>query len=214
MLGLILSGLERVAGLSADGPSSKTSLSTLTQDNPGKQSIIRVSGKLRILTLDGTPYEMGLAHGRALRREIREIVEPWKKDLETGYKTDAASFIKSLLAQTSFQSSINKWTPGLLDEVRGIADGAGLDLETTYAYQLIDEAWVVSPELGSAKCTSIGARKTGENPAFVSQTLDIPGFYHGYQTVLHIRDRAAGLESLVLTIPGVVAARRRKGNYP
>jgi len=205
LLGLVLSGFERAAGLSAAGPSSQASLTTLAQDDPGKQSIIRVSGKLRILALEGTPYEMGLAHGRALRREIREIVELWKKDIETGYKTDAASFVKSLLAKTSFQSSINKWTPGLLDEVRGIADGAGLDFETIYAYQLIDEAWVIGPELVSAKCTSIGGRKTGKNPAFVSQTLDVPGFYHGYQTVLRIRDRAAGMESLVLTIPGVVA---------
>ena len=188
-----------------NGLGSIISVPARSQDNPGEQSVVRISGNLRILTLEGTPYEIGLAHGRALRKEIQEIVELWKKDLETGYKTDAATFIKNLLARTSFQASIDKWTPGLLDEVRGIADGAGLDFETMYAYQLIDETWVVGPDLDAAKCTSIGAQKRGANPAFVSQTLDIPGFYHGYQTVLHIRDRAAGLESLVLTIPGVVA---------
>ncbi len=166
---------------------------------------LRISGNLRILTLEGTPYEMGLAHGRALRREIREIVGLWKKDLETSYGTGAASFIKNFLSRTSFQASIEKWTPDLLEEVRGIADGAGLDFETLYAYQLIDETWVMGQDFGAAKCTSIGAPKKGVRPAFVSQTLDIPGYYHGYQTILHIRDRAADLEAFVLTVPGIVA---------
>jgi isopenicillin-N N-acyltransferase-like protein len=163
------------------------------------------SDKLRVLILEGTPYEMGLAHGRALRKEILKIVELWKKDLEATYKTEAVSFIKALLAKTNFRPAIEKWTPGLLDEVRGIADGAGLDFETMYAYQLIDETWVAGPDLGLGKCTSIGAGETVDHPAFVSQTLDIPGYYHGYQTVLRIRDSGTDLETLVLTIPGVVA---------
>lgn len=167
---------------------------------------LRLEGNLRILTLEGSPYDIGFAHGRALRKEIGEIVGRWKKDIEKNYGTDAAAFIKAFLARTNFTASIKKWTPELMDEVRGIADGAGFDFDTIYAYQLIDESWVVGPELGFSKCTSIGAGKRGEQPAFVSQTLDIPSFYHGYPTVLRIRDRAAGLESLVLTMPGIVAS--------
>lgn len=206
LLGVVLSGLQRVSGLSTHRPDPSASAARRALGEAGKENILRISGKLRILTLEGTPYEMGLDHGRALRKEIREIVGLWKKDLETTYKTEAASFIKTFLAGTNFRPSIDKWTPGLLDEVRGIADGAGLDFETMYAYQLIDETWVAGQDLGAGKCTSIGARKTADHPAFVSQTLDIPGFYHGYQTVLRIRDRGADLETLVLTIPGVVAA--------
>ena len=205
LFGVVLSGLPRVSGLSPYRPDLSASAARPALGEAGKENILLISGKLRILTLEGTPYEMGLAHGRALRKEIREIVGLWKKDLETAYKTDAASFIKTFLAGTNFRPSIDKWTPGLMDEVRGIADGAGLDFETMYAYQLIDETWVAGPDLGAGKCTSIGARQTAGHPAFVSQTLDIPGYYHGYQTVLRIRDRGADLESLVLTIPGVVA---------
>ena len=205
LLGVVFSGLAKVSVLSMPIPDPSASAASQTFGDAGKENILRISGKLRILTLEGSPYEMGLAHGRALRKEIREIVGLWKKDLETAYKTDAASFIKTFLAGTNFRPSIDKWTPGLLDEVRGIADGAGLDFETMYAYQLIDEMWVAGPDLVASKCTSIGARQVAGHPAFVSQTLDIPGFYHGYQTVLRIRDRGADLESLVLTIPGVVA---------
>ena len=205
LLGVALPVLLSLPGFTADRGVRPASPARPALRDAGQESVLGVSGNLRLLRLEGTPYEMGLAHGRALRKEIREIVDLWRKDLETTYKTGAASFIKALLARTDFRPAIEKWTPGLLDEVRGIADGAGLDFETMYAYQLIDETWVLGPDLGLGKCTSIGAEKTAGRPAFVSQTMDIPGYYHGYQTVLRLRDREADLETLVLTIPGVVA---------
>jgi hypothetical protein len=162
---------------------------------------------LRVVDLAGTPYEMGIVHGRTLKAEIRDLVERWKKDLEKTYGVAADVFIRNFLAKTDFKPAMERWTPGLLDEVRGIADGAGIDFDTIYAYQLIDEVWAIGPDVDLDKCTSIGASKRGGKPAIVSQTLDIPTFYHGYQTVLRIRDaRDEGLETLVFTIPGVVAA--------
>lgn len=161
---------------------------------------------LRIVDLSGTPYEMGQAHGRTLRAEIRELVDRWKKDLEKAYGVAADVFIDRFLERTDFKPAIERWTPGLLDEVRGIADGAGLDFDTAYAYQLIDEFWTVGPDLGFAKCTTVAAGPRKGRPAFVAQTLDIPAFYHGFQTVLRVKDEAHGVESLVFTIPGVVAA--------
>jgi hypothetical protein len=101
---------------------------------------------------------------------------------------------------------MERWTPGLLDEVRGIAAGAQIDFDTMYAYQLIDEVWAMGADVGLSKCTTIAAGKRKGNPAYVAQTLDIPDFYHGYQTVLRIRNDRDDLETLVFTIPGVVAA--------
>ena len=163
--------------------------------------------KLRIVELAGTPYQMGVTHGRALRTEIRELVGLWKRDLEKTYQVTAEVFIREFLKKTDFKPAMERWTPGLLDEVRGIADGAGVDFDTMYAYQLIDEVWAIGPDVELSKCTTVAAGKRNGRPAFVSQTLDIPAFYHGYQTVLRIRDeRDEGLETLVFTIPGVVAA--------
>jgi hypothetical protein len=160
---------------------------------------------LRFLDLQGTPYEMGLAHGKALKTEILEIVRRWKEDLAQTYDMPAGDFIRKFLAFTDFKPAIERWTPGLLDEVRGIAAGAGLDFETMFAYQLIDEMWVMGREAALEKCTSIAAGPRGGSPAFTSQTMDVPGLYHGYQTVLRIRGEGKTPEALVLTIPGVVA---------
>jgi isopenicillin-N N-acyltransferase-like protein len=162
--------------------------------------------RLRVIDLAGTPYEMGRTHGQALKAEIRELVGRWKKDLEKSYGVPADDFIAEFLKKTDFKPAIERWTPGLLEEVRGIADGAGLDPETVYAYQLIDEFWTVGPDVRPEKCTTLAAGRRMGNPPFVAQTLDIPAFYHGFQTVLRIKDEAHGVGSLVFTIPGVVAA--------
>lgn len=163
------------------------------------------AGGLRVIELSGTPYEMGLAHGKALKLEIAELVKRWKEDLTSSYKLPADEFIRKFLAYTDFKPAIDRWTPGLLDEVRGIAEGAGIDVDTMYAFQLIDEVWVMNRDISLDKCTSIAAGKRAGFPAFVSQTQDIPGFYHGFQTVLRIRDKKENLETLVFTIPGVIA---------
>ncbi len=181
----------------------------------GAHSLMSPAGKsvdpepaktLRVVDLTGTPYEMGRIHGRTLRPEILELVKRWKEDLEKTYRVPADVFVRTLLEKTDFKPAIDRWTPGLLDEVRGIADGAGVDFDTIYAYQLVDEIWAMDADLGLSKCTSIAAGKRKGSPAFVAQTLDIPAFYHGFQTVLRIRDKRDGLEALVFTIPGVVAA--------
>lgn len=181
----------------------------------GAHSLIFPTGKsidpapaktLRVVDLTGTPYEMGRIHGRTLRPEILELVKRWKADLEKTYRVPAEVFVRNLLEKTDFRPAIDRWTPGLLDEVRGIADGAGVDFDMIYAYQLVDEIWAMDADLGLSKCTSIAAGKRNGNPAFVAQTLDIPAFYHGFQTVLRIRDKREDLETLVFTIPGVVAA--------
>jgi len=178
-----------------------------SQDPPaGGVSCPGSASKLRVVELSGTSYEMGLTHGRTLQPEIRELVGRWKRDLEANYQVPADVFIRRLLERTDFKSAIDRWTPGLLDEVRGIADGAGIDFDTIYAYQLIDEIWAMGPDLGFSKCTSVAAGPRNGRPAVVAQNLDVPAFYHGYQTVLRIRDDKNDLETLVFTIPGILGS--------
>ncbi len=145
-------------------------------------------------------------HGRSLKPEIQELVGRWKADLEKTFSVPAATYIKKFLEASDFQPAIERWTPGLLDEVRGIAEGAGIDFETMYAFQLVDESWVMSDDLDLPKCTTIAVRKRGNSPSLVSQTLDIPTFYHGFQTVLHIEGNEEEPGALVFTFPGFIAA--------
>lgn len=163
--------------------------------------------KLRVLVLEGTPYERGFQHGKALEEDIHALVGLWKADIERKYKTKADVFIKKFLENSDFPSAIKRWTPELLEEVRGIADGASMDFDTIFAFQLVDEMWVLSAEiLGGDHCTTIGIRKSKQGPVMVSQTLDIPPFYHGFQTLLHIKEPETDLQTMLFTFPGFIAA--------
>ena len=64
---------------------------------------------------------------------------------------------------------------------------------------------MVGPELVQNKCTTFGVKKSPGNPSYTAQTLDIP-FFHGYQTLIHIKDPKSGMETFVLTFPGFVGA--------
>jgi predicted choloylglycine hydrolase len=170
------------------------------------QSPLTTKGNLKVLVLEGTPYERGLQHGKALKKEIHELVKLWKADIQNTYKTEADIFIKKFLAATDFDKAIKEWTPQLWEELKGIAEGSGLEFDTVFAFQLVDEIWVLGRDIQAEKCTTIGLEKTAKHPAMVAQNLDIPPFYHGFQTLLHIKDPEQGLETYLFTFPGFVAA--------
>ncbi len=172
----------------------------------GKNDNSIKKGNLRVLFLEGTPYERGLEHGKALRNDIHELVALWKTDIERTYKTDANEFIKEFLAETNFEKAIKQWIPELWNELKGISKGSGIDFDTMFAFQLVDEIWVLGRDIQTEKCTTFGANKTANHPAIIGQNLDIPSFYHGFQTLLRIKDSKRDLESLLFTFPGFIAA--------
>ena len=162
---------------------------------------------IRVVKLEGDPRMRGLAHGKALRDEIDALVKLWKADLKKTYGVDADDFIRTFREKTDFETAAAKWTPTLLEEVRGIAEGCGIDYDTMFVFQLIDEIWAQGRKvLEAEKCTSLGVDRRDGQPTIVAQTLDIPEWYHGYQTLLHIVDEKAKLETFVVTLPGLVGA--------
>ncbi len=158
---------------------------------------------VRVVDLTGSPHERGLEHGRVLRKEVRDMVALFMKDLERTQGVAADVFLEKFLETTDFMPAIEKHTPGLLDEVRGIAEGAGLPFEQVYLFQLADEIWSMGRWALRDKCTAIGVDRRGDQPTFVAQNMDIPGFYQKYPTLLRIR-REKGPDTMVLTAPGLI----------
>lgn len=160
--------------------------------------------ELKVLHLSGTARERGVQHGTQLRSEIAAIVGLWKQDLRKSTGTDADVLIKAFLGQTDFTPAIKKWTPDLLDEVRGIADGAEQPYETMFAFQLVDELWVFADKGGAEHCTSLGVARSGTHPAYVAQNMDLETFRDGFQAVLHIAASASAPEQFVFTSAGLI----------
>ncbi len=164
---------------------------------------------LKVIELSGNGYERGVQHGRALKKEIAELIILWKNDLQRSMKMNADTFIAHFLAYSDFKPAINKYTPDMLDEVKGIAEGAGQNFNDIYAFQLVDEYWVYQDRLWSDSthhhCSSIGIPAMNGQPAYVSQNMDVEAWMDGYQVVLHIKKNGQVPEQYIFSSAGLVA---------
>lgn len=171
-------------------------------DSPGSVDGQRV---LKVVELSGSAHERGLKHGKELRSEIARMVELWKKDLQARAKEDPDILLRRFSAETNFVPAIKKWTPDLLDEIRGIAEGSGQPYPTMLAFQLVDELWVYVDKGSPHHCSSLGVIRSGSHPAFVAQNMDLENFRDGSQIVLHIAEDPSHPEQFVFTSAGLIA---------
>ncbi len=192
---ILLSAVLVLSAGCVDTPSSAHEAGP-ADSTPGKE--------VRVLVLEGTPYERGLTHGKVLKKEIHEVVALWKAQLGSPPGTDADAFIEKFLEETDFAPAIKKWTPGLLEEVRGISDGAEIGFDTIYAFQLMDEVWLYQSGLEGEACSAIAFERQGERPALVAQNMDLEPFREGYQVLMHVKHPDFDLESLFLTCAGLI----------
>ena len=119
-----------------------------------------------VIRAEGTPYDVGVIHGRAAAATIRaEITARLRnRDLD-----------RTLAEATAGIPHVRDWAPHLLDEMRGIADGASVDLGAILAINGVGyveapvpagcTAFVAGPDLtqdgsiygGQNKDTGVGA---------------------------------------------------------
>jgi hypothetical protein len=176
-----------------------------------------------VLTLHGTPRMRGQIHGEALKDRIIETYERRQRGLRPPEGLSPSEYLAGFVAETSFDKAIERWTPDLLEEVRGMADATGLPFETVFAMQLPDELWWYqgnaqirerqqqeqseeAPVAPKDKCTVAGACRTESNPSVLGQNLDLPSSWGGAGVVLRIKHQDSDLESLVFSDAGFIAA--------
>jgi predicted choloylglycine hydrolase len=171
---------------------------------PEATRLAETSSKLKVLVLDGTPHNRGLVHGRAMKDQIHQAVRLWKAELADAFKMDANAFIERFVRQTHFVRAMKKWTPDLVEEIRGLAEGADIDFATMLVLQLPDECFVNGEAIAREHCSSLGFSRSGERPALVAQNMDTPSFVDGFQLVLHVKHPDSDLEAFVLTQAGCI----------
>jgi len=171
---------------------------------------------IQIVEISGTPYERGLQYGQALSDKIKKAVKDWKLALHRNQLRDPETYLKEFLDYGDFKPAIEKWAPGMLEEVRGIADGARIDFDTMYAFQLMDEEWIygVKELLWKKKngkhqdetgqnCSALGIYDQPNCPSYMAQNMDLPGWTRNHQILLRID--YGDFQVMVLTFPGLVA---------
>ena len=108
-------------------------------------------GTTPILTLSGTPYEMGYQHGSMLKSQVRASVAGMMGfvDREAGFR-----FVGGWLARWKLERAWKKMKPHVpadtLEELRGLSDGAGIPLAVLERIHAL-------PEMTANSCASFAA---------------------------------------------------------
>ena len=168
-----------------------------------------------VIELSGTPRERGRIYGETAKSLIARMVESWRQDLgnyslgNASVKNDNPDvYLDAFFSQTNYRHSIQQWAPALLEEVQGIAEGAGQDFNTILGLQLIDEEWVFGLRRGLAKpthkCTAFGVPNQESGIGFAGQNMDIPSWVEGTQVLLRIMPTETSPEALVFSIAGSI----------
>ena len=160
--------------------------------------------QLKVIELEGTPYNRGLIHGHTLKKEIKQVITQWTKASEMMHNMKINDIRNDFLQKTDYLDAIKKWTPELIDEIKGISDGSGIDFDTIFLFQISEELESYGRDVFMQRCTSINVNKTDSNPTYVAQNMDPPPFLHGFPTLLHIKDHDSDLESYIFTFPGFI----------
>ncbi|WP_235299579.1 C45 family autoproteolytic acyltransferase/hydolase [Portibacter marinus] len=161
--------------------------------------------QLNVIELRGSGYELGLQHGKKLKKEIDEIIGLWKENTSKALGKDASEVLDEFMEYANFEASIKKWTPELYAEVKGIAEGAGQKFEEVMVLNLLDEFWVYIDDPNNHHCSDVGIPARDGNPAMVAQNMDIEDYTDKYQVLFKISGMDGQPNQMVLSHPGLIA---------
>jgi hypothetical protein len=158
-----------------------------------------------VVKLSGTPYEIGFQHGSLLKEDIKTLITLWKEDIEQNYKISSDEFVSRFMNSTDYISAIKKWTPELLEEIKGISEGSGIDFNTIYVFQLTDEMWTNGGVvIDRHHCSGFGVSNSNTMSNYIGQNLDVTPFYHKFKVLLEIYNEDSQDKTYVVTFPGVI----------
>jgi hypothetical protein len=161
--------------------------------------------EIRLVELSGSGYELGLQHGRILKKEIDEIVQKMKINTTDNLKKDAGQVLKDFFNYAQFTANIKKYTPELCEEVRGIADGSGQNLNDILILNLLDEFWVYIDNINNHHCSGMGVPSMNGSPGYIAQNMDVEKYTEGYQILIRLSRTSTRPEQFILTHPGCIA---------
>lgn len=114
--------------------------------------------ELRLIEVSGSHYEMGYQLGREAKEEVRSMIEDYKKIFR---QYSGLDWKESIEVSKKYLEFSENYVPELVDELRGIAEGAGASFEDVFALNCGEELMYDTPKMAKGKnsqamkCTSI-----------------------------------------------------------
>ena len=157
----------------------------------------------KYVVVEGNAYSRGVQIGKELKNQISINYQN-----QTKYYRDKEDFNYRKWGDMAkrYIPAMEKWTPEVMEEIKGMAEGAQMELEQILALTTAYEK-SFSRDMISEKCTSflLAPKATYAQKVIVGQTNEecILEWMNELDTVIHHVDN--GKESLIYTHPGVPA---------
>jgi isopenicillin-N N-acyltransferase-like protein len=157
---------------------------------------------MKFVKCEGTPYEIGFAHGAGARAETAVSLATYKQM----FSEHNLNWEESRRCGLTFEKAIRALDADLIDEMRGVADGAGLDYEDILAMNSRSEILSVTTGASSDEgCTAIGvvSDRTDTNRMYHCQNWDWRASQEKALIILRI-EQPGKPSILMLTEGGIV----------
>ncbi len=173
-----------------------------------------------IKLLGNSPYERGKSHGTQLKQEIHAMIAV-SSEFKEPFQIDYYRKMGKIMLQTpSVMDPIYQYTPWLLDEVKGIAEGAELDYETMLGFQCLHLQTVFTslfdfanpakekhsqnspPPNKELSCTVVGGINLSDTGSILAQNCDQGLDWDGFQTLFYIPEPEHDVEIMTWGYPG------------
>jgi isopenicillin-N N-acyltransferase-like protein len=150
------------------------------------------SGSIPLIKVRGHPYRRGLEHGRAcgdlIRRypdvllEVARIEASWR-----ALKVDRLPSREDLMVRAlRFLPALNAFAPHLVEEIRGIADGARLPFAEVLLVNVRSEVMGIGETESLCTSFALGRSATANGTVLAGQNLDQNPLNRDLLVVLHV----------------------------
>lgn len=172
-----------------------------------------MSASIPVLDLAGSSYEIGLAHGKAMKEKIVELagsVTAVHQANNALLKVDQESLVALCMKNLGF---LEKFSRDLVQEMHGIADGSGISFEEIlYLNSFLELEDLRAPGTGATLipdnlwgCTTFNVmpEASADGRAYIGQTYDMEKYYEKFLCLLRIKPET-GPSMLVVTFAGLL----------
>jgi isopenicillin-N N-acyltransferase like protein len=179
------------------------------------QTIVGKRGKVamepKVLVLRGGPLERGRQHGESLRAEIRTLLAAHEAYLVELVAQRGGLVLSKEHIETGsrhYLEAADAWAPDLVEEMTGIAHGAGVELIDVVTLNSFLEWYDWTFPGLAAKLSLVGCTALALGPDYssqgglIAQNYDLASVFPVGGVVLDIT--VGNTRSLVATIPGVI----------
>lgn len=156
---------------------------------------------LPLIEVHGSHREMGRQFGEQLRNDVRAYSAMWlsKAASRSGLNRD-----ELLRPMGKFIQVIEEYAPSLAEEVRGVAEGAGIPELEAFSIQVRMELLYAGPPPPSCTTFALAGARTSTGQTIVGQNVDLDAEVESFGVILKMAPDD-GPAVMMYTSPGLVS---------